>query len=212
MTKFVDLTGQRFTRLVAIEPAGERVTSTGKVLPLWRCHCDCGKEIVKAGPYLLNGDTKSCGCYQREMAAKAKTTHGMRSKGALPPEYVNWRHMVDRCTNPNRKDFHYYGGAGVTVCWRWRNSFTDFLEDMGPRPTPKHSIDRIDGAKGYEPGNCRWATPTEQSQNRKSAVMITFNGETLCAAEWARRTGILQNTITRRIKAGWRPERALTVR
>lgn len=122
--------------------------------------------------------------------------------------HYSWTNMVARCTNPNRQDFKHYGGRGITVCERWRNSFADFLADMGEKPAGT-SLDRIDNERGYEPGNCRWATRTEQMQNTRTNRQITFGGETLTLGAWARRIGINHESLRARLQ-NWPLERALT--
>jgi hypothetical protein len=123
------------------------------------------------------------------------------------PLYSIWQLMLTRCRNPNHPYFRVYGGRGITVCARWHD-FKLFLEDMGPRP-PGHSIDRIDNDGNYEPGNCRWATPLQQSRNSSWNRMVTYNGETKCAAEWAEALNLPYKTLTARLRAGWSAERAL---
>lgn len=124
-------------------------------------------------------------------------------------EYNSWKGLIQRCTNPN--DCHYpeYGARGITVCDRWRASFKDFLADMGPRPTPRHSIDRIDGELGYKPSNCRWATSIEQNRNRRTNFNITLGSETKCFSAWCVYFGIDKGTVQSRIKCGWPIEVAL---
>ncbi len=117
--------------------------------------------------------------------------------------------MNGRCTNERNKFFHNYGGRGITVCDRWRDSFENFLADMGPRPSEQHSIDRIDNNGNYEPGNCRWATKKQQLHNLRRNHFMTFNGETLVMAEWARRIGATPQGIIARLNNGWSDERAL---
>lgn len=118
--------------------------------------------------------------------------------------------MLRRCTNPSDVAWPYYGGRGITVCERWQ-SFEQFLEDMGPRPSDAHSIDRIDGNRGYEPGNCRWATKKEQSRNMRRNRMLTLKGVTKPLAAWADTSGINHKTILARLRGGWTIEDALTV-
>ena len=118
--------------------------------------------------------------------------------------------MKQRCSNPNHSNYERYGGLGITVCDKWANSFEAFLSDMGKAPSLQHTIDRIDTKGNYEPGNCRWATPTEQSRNTKRNVMLNFNGESLCASEWAQRTGLKLTSILSRKKLGWTDEKTLT--
>lgn len=133
--------------------------------------------------------------------------HGMKSH----PLYKKWCAIKTRCFNPNCKDYHHYGGRGIVICEEWRNSFAAFLRDMGERPTMQHTIERIDNSKGYEPGNCRWATRAEQTENTRQTRLITFCGVTLSLAKWAKRIGVSSGTLKSRIDdLGWSIERALT--
>lgn len=153
------LTGARFVRLTVIGHAPKAEARGTR----WRCRCDCGTETVVKTMDLRNGDTKSCGCLQREKVGKLNVSHG-RSK---TPEYASWCMMINRCTNANGTDYRHYGGRGITICQRWRDSFEAFLADMGSRPSMKYSLDRINNEGNYEPGNCRWATMKEQAQTRR---------------------------------------------
>lgn len=125
-------------------------------------------------------------------------------------EYRVWQTMRLRCTDPEHPAFDNYGGRGITVCDRWLNSPAAFIEDMGPRPSPAHEIDRIDNDRGYEPGNCRWVTRSENCRNRRSNRLLTFDGETLSLAEWCERRGMPSDTVRKRLEAGWPVDRALT--
>jgi hypothetical protein len=130
--------------------------------------------------------------------------HGMR----FSPEYRTWMGLVRRCTNPNSEGYARYAGM---LHPEWRESFQAFYQHIGPRPSLKHSIDRIDGTRGYEPGNVRWATPKEQSQNRRTVIWITHAGETLCLADWARKLSLNYSCLYLRIKRrGWSFERAIS--
>lgn len=139
------------------------------------------------------------------------TRHGDVVGGKATLEYSTWKRIKRRCYNVNDKDYPDYGGNGIGVCDEWRNDFSAFLRDMGRKPSAAHSIDRIDNSRGYEPGNCRWATPTEQVRNRSNAVRITFNGETLSVAQWAERIGVRYSTLAARLRAGIAVERAVTM-
>lgn len=125
--------------------------------------------------------------------------HGHASGGKRSLTWRSWIKMRERCLNPKAINFARYGGRGVTVCAKWRDSFEAFLADMGERPGRSYSIERIDGNRGYQPGNCRWATPIEQATNRRSARLFTHDGLTLTVAEWSRRTGLPDETLRRRI-------------
>lgn len=132
-----------------------------------------------------------------------------RGRRKEQPEYHNWRGMWERCTNPRHEKFRLYGGRGITVCERW-NDLWAFIDDMGRKPSDSHSIERIDGNRNYEPGNCRWATQTEQMRNTSRNRMLTLNGETLCLSAWSEKTGIPYQVLIHRFERGWTVERALT--
>lgn len=133
--------------------------------------CDCG--VIRTGlfaPNLSSGLSKSCGCLAREQRARKSTTHGLSNS----KEFWIWSAMRDRCTNPNNKGFVHYGGRGISVSPEW-GAFSNFYNDMGPKPSAKHSLDRIDNNKGYCKGNCRWALSSEQSRNRRKTVKVLVN-------------------------------------
>jgi len=179
---------------------------------LWLCRCECGVEKVVSSNDLKTGNTVSCGCHRSQALAsgraalhKASKTHG-KSKTR---EHHTWQNMIYRCHTESCPGFFRYGGKGIAVCQRWRDSFEAFLEDMGPRPHGSYSVDRIDGNGNYEPGNCRWATKQEQAINRKSTVMLEHNGETRTLTEWAKIVGLPKGTVSRRILKGLTAAQAL---
>ncbi len=136
--------------------------------------------------------------------------HGHKRGYKPSPEYLSWMNLRRRCLNPSSKSFASYGGAGVTVCRRW-SMFDNFIADMGPKPTPTHQIERVDNSGNYEPGNCRWATPVEQANNRRSNVWITHNGKTQTIAQWAAESGLKLGTLWYRLyRAKWPFEKAIT--
>lgn len=149
----------------------------------------------------------SCGCLRVENVAKATTKHGRYNSDI----YGIWEGIIQRCTNPNAPFFNYYGGRGITICDRWR-VFTNFLADMGDRPSRSHTIDRIDSNGNYEPTNCRWATRAEQQKNRRNARLITFQGRTETAHMWSKILGIPSRTIFNRLNRGLPPEEILRKR
>ena len=201
MARIKDRTGQRYGRLVAVERVGCSSTRDS----VWRCVCDCGQEVTVLGGNLTAGTSTSCGCYQRESCGNMSRRHG----GKETPEYVVWQSMKRRCEDPARDNYPRYGGRGIRVCERWQ-SFENFLADMGPRPSPKHSIDRIDSEGDYCPENCRWATAIEQANNKSNNRLLTACGKTQTLAEWVRETGLSSVVIRERINRGWSVERALT--
>lgn len=198
MGRFVDLTGQQYGKWLVQARSMQRLY--GK--PAWECLCECGTAKVVSGSALRMGESTSCGCYQKELAAKnlgdAARKHGRHNT----PEYYRWLSLKSRCTNPANPAYADYGGRGITVCQRWADSFEAFLEDVGERPSPEHSIDRIDNDGNYEPNNVRWATKQEQANNRRTNVQVTYNGKTKTLAAWAREAGITPEGIAYRHKHG----------
>jgi hypothetical protein len=163
----IDLTGQRFVRLTVIAYVGRRGTQA-----LWQCRCDCGNISTVYGQNLRRGLSKSCGCLVRDVNRQKHQKHGHTANQKRSPEHRAWTGMKDRCTNDKGVRWKRYGGRGIKVCDRWFGSFESFLTDMGPKPSPRHSLDRYPNNDGdYEPGNVRWATPEQQAWScRKSSV------------------------------------------
>jgi hypothetical protein len=196
-----DLTGLRFGRLTVLARA-HRDTSS-KVH--WLCRCDCGTVKTTNGAGLRLGSTVSCGCFNAENARRigkefggGKTIHGMSNT----PEFRAWRGMKDRCYNPKHESYANYGGRGIIVCDAWVCNFVQFFAEMGPRPSAKHSIDRIDNDGPYSPDNCRWATRLEQEANKRSNKVVEVNGDKVCLAEAARRLGLNENLVRSRVRRG----------
>lgn len=201
--RFINLVGQTFGRLTVISRAPN---SRGHAA--WNVQCVCETSLIVRGYSLRQETTKSCGCLRRDVTSKANATHGMAGRKKTPT-YKSWENMKKRCTNPHNRDFRHYGGRGISICARWQD-FTLFLADMGRRPSPQHSLDRIDNAGNYEPENCRWTTPKEQHNNTRRNVRLTYHGVTLTVAQWAERIGIKSICLFMRLRRGWSIERALT--
>jgi hypothetical protein len=199
-----DYTGRRFGHLTVLRMLSERKRGYA----MWLCRCDCGK-YKKLQSYLLRL-SKSCGCRQTEPGTLASTKHGHIHKGKRSPEYRTWSGIKTRCENPRSKDYAKYGAAGLYMCAEWRKSFVAFFEHMGPRPSSRHRIDRIDNSRGYEPGNCRWATFREQTENRKYTIWVVFNGKKMPLARACELAGLNYCTVQSRIWRGMTPEKALS--
>jgi len=187
MTRYprVDLVGKVFGKLTVLEFVGRPSNGTSGD-SLWRCRCECGGESVPYGYNLKTGKSRSCGCTIVPALRKANITHGKYHT----PERRVWTGIKTRCFNSNEKTWEYYGGRGITVCDRWlgENGFANFLEDVGERPSSRHSIEREDVNGNYEPDNCTWATKKEQMLNRQNTIRILHKGEliplkTACAME-----------------------------
>lgn len=194
-----DMQGRRFARLTAVE-----FVETRNRLAFWRFHCDCGAEKVINGSNVRSGKTTSCGCHHRKMAKTAKTTHGKSGTA----EHSVWSGMKQRCLNPNSTFYKRYGGRGIGICDRWLD-FQSFLLDMGPRPSPQHTIERLENDKGYAPGNCVWLVRKQQSQNRAVVRRYEFRGSRLTIRQLSEQYAIPVKSLTRRIEAGWEISRAV---
>lgn len=196
MVRALDISGERYGRLVAVR----RVNGSP---PRWLCRCDCGTEkAVRLKDLRRNGGTKSCGCLADEATCRFQPKHGMRNTRT----YRAWIGMRMRC-RPTDKASAGYWERGISVCERW-SSFDAFLNDMGECP-PGLSLDRVDNDRGYEPGNCRWATVTQQNRNKRNIRFHTHNGETLCLKDWSIRYGVSYPALLGRLKAGWAFEDAI---
>ena len=187
-----DLAGQRFGFLVALHLGEKQRPMNGA---WWLCRCDCGNEKHLPSRDLVQGKIMSCGCqHERLKNLAGRVTHG-KSKGQRT--YRIWSAMLNRCRNPGTASWKHYGGRGIEVCARW-SAFENFLADMGEAPADR-SIDRINNDGNYEPTNCRWATHTEQANNARHNVWITYRGETLTRSQWERRLGLGKTTLRGRL-------------
>ncbi len=166
---------------------------------MWECVCVCGKIHITYGNSLKAGRIKSCGCHRNK-------THGLTKT----PEHRIWCGIKDRCNNETNKAYRYYGGRGIFISQEWNNSFEQFLLDMGKKPSPNHSIERIDNDGNYCKENCKWATRKEQERNKRSNVFIETKWGKITLAEAAERTGIRPEIVYARRNRGWGMDRLLT--
>jgi hypothetical protein len=199
----IEMIGVRVGKLTVVGRA-----ATTKRRAYWACKCDCGCWCIVMGKYLRRKEVKSCGCLNRQPFAGPKRKHGHATNG-ISPTYRIWSGIIQRCTNPKNRHYDQYGARGITICDRWRKSFVAFLEDVGERP-PNKSMDRYPNQKGnYEPGNVRWATQREQSDNSSHPIFLTLNGETHNLAGWSKILGIPAGNIAYRHRQGWPIRRVL---
>lgn len=213
--KLIDLNGKKFGKLTVLRRAPNKPGQDGG--SFWECQCDCGNLCSRQASNLKTARTPSCGCARSAVAtevanrpstkalkAKAITKHGEKTRAGATIEYNTWLRMKSRCYRKTDADYPNWGGRGITVCDSWRNSFAQFLQDMGRRPANKESIDRIDPYSNYEPGNCRWATMHEQvTENLRRAIPVTVDGKefpTMSAA--CRHLGLNPATLNERLRAG----------
>ena len=170
--------------------------------------CKCGeKKSILPGHFM---NAKSCGCMKSELIRNARTIHGHSNigKGKRSPEYLSWKSMRERCYYKKHKSYADYGGRGIGVCKEWLDSYVAFLRDMGQRPK-KHQLERIDNSLGYFKENCEWALPSKNANNRRSSRVIEFRGERLTLCQWARKVGVYEDTLGKRLECGWPLEKAL---
>lgn len=205
--QIINLIEKRFGRLAVIARA--KNTQGGQAR--WECRCDCGQTRTVTGQALRTGHQLSCGCLKAERIGTQSRTHGEAGVRSKTPEYGAWANMIQRCTNPNLADFNLYGGRGITVCARWRKSFMAFLKDMGRKPSPRYSLDRIDNNKGYNPNNCRWATAKQQAANKRTTKIVQYRRRRIALIEaWEMSGKVVPFALVHdRLKKGWPAEAAL---
>jgi hypothetical protein len=196
MPAILNLIGQTFGRLTVLSQAPFQGGRSQ-----WHCVCECGAEKIVNSNLLRRGRTQSCGCLNQER----RSTHGLSKE----PEYMPWKAMVARCTNPNSTSWPLYGGRGITVHPSLMTP-QGLIAEIGRRPSPRHTIERIDNEGHYEPGNICWATQKEQNRNQRSNRLLTYQGRTQCLAAWAEEMGLTTQLVWQRLRAGWSVERALT--
>ncbi len=181
--------GDKYGRLTPVAIAGKN--RYGRTT--YRCICDCGNEVVLEGSRIAHGTVKSCGCLKGYGVSHSIT-------------YSSWRGAKWRCSYVKHPYYKYYGGKGVKMCQRWLKSFENFLKDMGERPSPEYTLDRIDPSGDYTPENCRWATIREQCNNRRNNRILTYKGKDYTASNFAREFNIPPGGVYYGLKKGWEPE------
>lgn len=186
--------GMKFNRLTVVEKAEKGIYGH----PRWACRCDCGSPLTAKQGDIVAGRVKSCGCLARDLKIERNTRHGMFGT----PEYNAWNKMMGRCLNEKDTSFPRYGGRGITICAKWRN-FVGFFEDMGLRPSPEYSLDRINNDGNYEPGNCRWATRSQQGRNRSTTRYVIFDGITKPLPDWCDLLGVGYDIVLQRMQKGY---------
>lgn len=206
MSKFIDMTGQIYGRLIVIEPAYKKDRTW-----YWKCQCKCGNTTVVNGNNLRHGITKSCGCYKHQRMIDANIKHN----GCYTRIYNIWRRMITRCYDTNYHLYKNHGGRGIIVCPEWKNKETGFITFREWAYFNGYSddltLDRINNDGNYEPSNCRWANYITQANNKRNNWLITLNGETKPFMIWCDEYGLRNhwNAIRMRIqKYGWSPEEA----
>lgn len=196
MSRFIDLVGHRFGRLIVLEYAGHAKSN----LPTWRCVCDCGKEALVLGCNLRTGNTTSCGCYQDECRSENTYRHGMAGK-RLERIYAG---MKIRCYDKNATNYPLYGGRGITICQEWLDDVVNFIEwSLANGYSDDLTIDRIDVSKGYSPQNCRWVDRYTQANNKTDSHFVEIDGERHTISEWSRISGVNHTTILYRVNHGY---------
>ncbi len=193
--------GKTYGYLTVIKEVDKR---NGRRMMLVQCGCDSKTQKVVQLGCLRSGNTKSCGCHQKNSVKSANTKHGL----SKTPLYQKWKAMVRRCTNPKADRYSDYGGRGIGVSERWR-SFENFLSDMGASYSPGLTLDRKDNDKGYSLDNCRWATKMEQERNKRTNFNVTHNNKTQCLTAWCEELNLKYGSVQSRIKKGKTPTQAL---
>jgi len=200
-----DFIGLRISHVIILGSFKKRKSKT--IRTYFRCKCDCGKIFLAQKWNLLRGySIKSCGCKTREIISFSSRKHGMSATS----EYRIYFAMKKRCLDPSAVGYPRYGGRGITICDEWIKSFENFYADMGPRPSLRHSLERLDNELGYSKENCKWATATEQNNNKRSNRKYTYQDELITVAQIAKRIGMSYHKLWARLRAGWSLENAIS--
>lgn len=195
MGNFIDLTNKKFGKLLVLSQASRAKNNSIR----WLCRCECGKEIIVQGGHLRSGHTTSCGC--------SNIKHKMTNTRI----YGIWNGMINRCVNPNKSSYKYYGDRGISFCAEWKEFINFYNWAIQNGYNENLTLDRINPDKDYSPENCRWVTLKEQANNLRTNRKLTYNNETLNISQWAEKTGLSHATITRRLDVyKWSVEKTLT--
>lgn len=199
--RFIDRTGKVYGYLTVLSFAGKNKLGQSN----WLCRCECGVERVIFSGNLNNGHTVSCGC------KKGILKHGENRNSHRTPEYQAMAGILQRCLNPKSPAFKHYGGRGITVCKEWNSmvKYQEFLSHIGRKPTPSHTVERIDNSKGYQPGNVRWATAGEQMRNTRRNIKVVIDGLEMCFKDACVKFSISPSAAKKRIRSGWPVELAI---
>lgn len=192
--RIIDMAGKKFGSLTALRATGTASSGDKK----WQFQCDCGSLVVATGYAARSGRRIACAACTRKLKPSKRIKHGMTES----VEFKTWTGILTRCLNPNSASYNDYGGRGIKVCDRWRSSFKSFLEDVGPRPSEQHSIDRINNDKGYAPDNCRWATHNEQARNKRNTVLVDVDGEMKPLSQISEELGVSISAMRYRVSKG----------
>jgi len=202
MGKRIDEVGNVYGRLTVVSETGQDDYGNYQ----WNCLCSCGQTTEVKGGSLRKGDTKSCGCLQRDISRDQLKTHGMSNTQT----YERWVAMRQRCINPTNESYPNYGGRGISVCDDWVDSFETFYSDMGAKPEGR-SLDRVDNNGDYNKDNCRWATKTEQDNNKRTNKLLTYDERTQTLAQWCSELNLSSTAVAYRLRNGWSTKDALTI-
>lgn len=203
--------GSKYNSLTVIKETKSHRKPNGQLVRKFLCQCECGNNKIISIYPLINGKTKTCGWLSLFACKNRFIKHGNTIANKPTPEYRTWVGIKNRCHNVNEPAYKNYGGRGIFVCNEWMYDFERFLKYMGKKPSPKHSIDRIDNSRGYSPDNCRWATAKEQNVNTRRNVFIEFNNEIKTMHEWASIINVPYKTLHYRIrKMNWTVHKAFT--
>lgn len=210
MVPIIDLTGKVFYRWKVIG-----ISFSDGFRLYWNCKCSCGSTKAIPGANLKNGESKSCGCFQKEVVSRLMKNQKYTKKHGLnrTPEHRAWISMRRRCYDKNHIGYKYWGGRGITVCGEWKDDFLSFLNYVGKKPDDSYSIDRINNDGNYEPGNVRWATHAEQAINRRSYCrMFDFDGSKFSLTDLSKKFDIQRDCLRYRIRSGWDLNKATSQR